>query len=76
MKTSDAIAYAGGSLALAKLLGVTSGAISQWGPTVPDPKQLLLERISIGALKAEPGCLERVIGYDKMIAKTGKTTSA
>ena len=63
MKTSEAIKYAGGSLKLAQLLELTSGAISQWGDFPPDNRQLQLERISLGAIKAEPGCMDRVLGF-------------
>lgn len=36
MKTSKAIEFAGGSSALASLLGITPGAVSQWGEDLPD----------------------------------------
>jgi len=61
MKTQDAIKHAGGSLKLAQLLCLTSGAISQWGEYPPDSRQLQLERIT--PLKAEPGCLDRLLGF-------------
>jgi len=35
METKKAIAKAGGRSALAKLLGISSQAISQWGDNVP-----------------------------------------
>lgn len=35
MKTQQAIQLAGSSKALAELLGITGGAISQWGDEVP-----------------------------------------
>ena len=63
MKTQDAITHAGGSLKLAQLLKLTSGAISQWGDYPPENRQLQLERITLGALKAEPGCMDRVLGF-------------
>ena len=66
MKTTEAIEYAGSAIALARMIGVTSGAISQWGETVPDAKQLLLQRLTNGALVAASGCLDRVIGIDKL----------
>lgn len=68
MKTIEAIKYAGGSLKLAHLLGLTSGAISQWGEFPPENRQLQLERISLGAVKAEPGCMDRVLGFEKKAA--------
>lgn len=35
MKTKQAIQMAGGPGALARLLGITPGAVSQWGDEVP-----------------------------------------
>jgi len=68
MKTQDAITHAGGSLKLSRLLGLSSGAISQWGDFPPDNRQLQLERITLGALKAEPGCMDRVLGFKDKVA--------
>jgi hypothetical protein len=36
MNTQKAIELAGGSSALANLLGITPGAVSQWGNELPD----------------------------------------
>lgn len=38
MKTTDAINLAGSASALAELLGITGGAISQWGDEVPEAR--------------------------------------
>ncbi|WP_176928751.1 Cro/CI family transcriptional regulator [Variovorax sp. YR634] len=38
MKTSLAIKLAGTAAALAHLLGITPGAVSQWGEDVPDQR--------------------------------------
>lgn len=38
MKTEDAIKLAGSATALAELLGITGGAISQWGDEVPEAR--------------------------------------
>lgn len=62
MRTQDAISYFTTAAALAERLGVTASAISQWGEHPPDARQLLLERITEGKLKAEPGCMDRVLG--------------
>ena len=62
MQTQAAISYAKNAAGLAELLGVTASAISQWGNFPPDARQLQLERVTKGALKAEPGCLDRVLG--------------
>ncbi len=38
MKTQKAIELAGNSTMLAALLGITPGAISQWGENIPDKR--------------------------------------
>ncbi|WP_354398281.1 Cro/CI family transcriptional regulator [Variovorax sp. OAS795] len=62
MRTKEAIHHAGSAVALAARLNITPGAISQWGEYPPDARQLQLERVTLGALKAELGCLDRVLG--------------
>jgi predicted transcriptional regulator len=68
MKTEEAIKYAGSVTELASLLGITAGAVSQWGDYPPDGRQLQLEQLSKktrNKLKAEPGCLERLLNPPK-----------
>lgn len=62
MKTQQAIDHYGSATALADALSVTLPAISQWGEFPPDKRQLQIERLTDGALKAEPGCAERLLG--------------
>jgi DNA-binding transcriptional regulator YdaS (Cro superfamily) len=45
MKTQDAIKHAGSSANLAKLLGITPGAVSQWGEQIPDARIWQLKAI-------------------------------
>jgi DNA-binding transcriptional regulator YdaS (Cro superfamily) len=67
MKTQDAIKYAGTAVKLADMLDIgSSGAISQWGEYPPENRQLQIERVTLGALKAEPGCLDRVLGFKQV----------
>jgi DNA-binding transcriptional regulator YdaS (Cro superfamily) len=66
MKLADAVKHAGSASALAELLGITPSAICQWGDVIPDNRQLQLERITLGALRADPGCMDRVLGMDKL----------
>lgn len=68
MRTQDAIHYAKNAKSLAELIGVTASAISQWGEYPPDARQLQIERVTVGALKAEPGCLDRVLGLEAKAA--------
>jgi hypothetical protein len=65
MKTEDAIKFAGSEAALADLLGITAPAIYQWGEFPPDNRQLQLQKLTRSKLKAEPGCMERLLGMDK-----------
>jgi hypothetical protein len=60
MKTKEAVDHFKGTGLLAEALGLTPAAVSQWGEYPPDMRQLQIARIS--PLKAEPGCLDRVIG--------------
>lgn len=58
MLTKDAIAHFNDSQAeLARALGIKPQSISDWGDTVPKLRQLQLERITGGALKAAPEIL-------------------
>lgn len=65
MKTDKAIEHAGSPKALADLLGITPSAISQWGDEVPPGRQIQLERLTGGKLKADPDCLQRLIDPKK-----------
>ena len=57
MNKADAIAWAGGTQALlAEKLGITQGSVSLWGEPIPPLRQLQIERLSGGALKAGPEC--------------------
>ena len=64
MKKQAAIDHAGSTGALAALLGIKSAAVSQWDEYPPDMRQLQIERLTSGALKAEPGCYARVVGLE------------
>lgn len=55
MLTSDALAYFDGSQAeLARALGIKPPSVADWGPTVPPLRQIQLERLTGGKLKASP----------------------
>jgi hypothetical protein len=54
MRTKTAIDHFGGKPSeLAKALGISPSAVSQWGDVVPELRQLQLEKITNGALTAE-----------------------
>jgi hypothetical protein len=65
MKTEDAIKFAGSKEALADLLGITAPAVYQWGEFPPDNRQLQIQKLTRKKLKAEPGCMERLLGLSK-----------
>ena len=53
MKTKVAINFFKNQQGLADALGITQPSVAGWGDTVPPLRQLQLERITKGALKAE-----------------------
>ena len=65
MKTSEAIHHYGSNVALTAALGLSAGAISQWGEYPPNARQLQIERITLGALKAEQHCMDELLGIAK-----------
>lgn len=55
MTYQDALAYFDNKPSkLAKALGISPAAVSQWRDEIPRLRQLELEKISNGALKADP----------------------
>ena len=62
MKTSDVVQFFGTQCKAAEALGMAQSSIASWGDSPPDARQLLVERVTNGQLKADPGCFERVIG--------------
>jgi hypothetical protein len=56
MKTKDAIEYFGGQTALAKALGIKQASVWRWSAmqTIPHLRQLQLELLTGGKLKADP----------------------
>lgn len=60
MTTSEALKHYGGNVtALAAALGMHQSSFYSWGEYPPGGRQLQLESITDGKLKAEPGCMER-----------------
>jgi DNA-binding transcriptional regulator YdaS (Cro superfamily) len=52
MKTDEAIKHFGSRAALAKALGISVAAISQWGDEPPKMRQFQIHTITNGALQA------------------------
>lgn len=65
MKTKDAIKFAGTQVRLAEMLGTRQSTIASWGEYPPDARQLQIERVTLGALRAESDCLDRVLRIKK-----------
>jgi transcriptional repressor of cell division inhibition gene dicB len=57
MTTEQAILHYGTQTRLASALGIKQGSVSGWGEYPPALRQLQLQRITNGKLKAEPGIL-------------------
>jgi hypothetical protein len=58
MKTSEAIAHYGGNVsALARAAEVDQSTVYSWGEYPPGPRQILLERKTKKALRAEKDCM-------------------
>lgn len=62
MTKDQAIKHFGTQVKLAAAIGCKQHTVSGWGEFPPDTRQLQIERASGGALKAEPGCIGRLIG--------------
>lgn len=58
MTTEEAIQYYKTQTALATALGTKQSTISSWGEYPPKLRQLQLQQITRGRLKAEPGILD------------------
>jgi hypothetical protein len=58
MTKSEAIAFFGGTQeSLARALGIKQWSVAEWGEYPPELRQLQLQILSRGKLKAEPYCL-------------------
>jgi DNA-binding transcriptional regulator YdaS (Cro superfamily) len=56
MKTSDVKAHFGSQYAIASALGIKQPSVAAWGVYPPALRQLQLEAVTDGKLKAEPDC--------------------
>lgn len=54
MKTVDAIKHFGSKQAVADVLGIRQPSVQNWGEYPPPEKQVELQGITHGVLKAEP----------------------
>ena len=56
MTKDQAIAAFGTQVKLAQALGMSQGSVSLWGEHPPELRQLQIEALTQGRLKAEPAC--------------------
>jgi hypothetical protein len=61
MTKDQAVKHFGTQQALAAALGMSQGSVSLWKEYPPAIRQIQLEAITDGALKAEPGCALPVV---------------
>lgn len=56
---------------IARALGCTQPAVYEWfeKDKVPDGRQVQVERLTDGALAADAGCMDRLLGMDKLKAQ-------
>lgn len=56
MKTAEVIAHYGSTYAVAAALGIRQPSVMGWGDHPPALRQLQIESLTGGELKAEPDC--------------------
>lgn len=54
MHKSDVISFYGSGVAVAKVLKISSSAVSQWSLLIPEKQAYRLEKITQGQLKVNP----------------------
>lgn len=59
MTKQEAVALYGSQHALAKKLGLAQSSIAEWGEYPPALRQLQIERVTKGKLRAEPDVFEK-----------------
>lgn len=57
MRTADVLAHFTTQKAIAKALGIRQPSVAAWGEYPPGGRQLQLEKLTKGKLKAEPDCM-------------------
>jgi transcriptional repressor of cell division inhibition gene dicB len=58
MDTKSVYEYFGTQTAIARALGVSNPSVCNWGDKPPPLRQLQIERITLGKLRAEPEILD------------------
>jgi len=65
MRTADVLAHFKTQTAVAEALDIAQPSVAAWGEYPPDGRQIQLERLTGRKLKAEPGCMDRLINPPK-----------
>lgn len=65
MRTTDVLEHFKTQKAVARALGIRQPSVALWGEFPPPARQLQIQKLTRGRLKAEPGCMERLLGMDK-----------
>lgn len=73
MRTADVLEYFHTQSAVAKALGITQPSVALWGEYPPDARQLQIEKVTRRRLRAEPGCMQRLLGLQKPPPKSSKS---
>lgn len=55
---------------VARAIGITKSAVSQWGEIIPEAMAYRLERVTDGALKVDPALYEPRIQHAQQEART------
>lgn len=58
MRKEEAIRFYGSQSALARALGIAQASVAGWGEYPPGGRQLQIEKVTKGELKAEPDCMQ------------------
>jgi DNA-binding transcriptional regulator YdaS (Cro superfamily) len=56
MTKTEVLAHFGGAVATAKALGISQPSVSNWSEQLPELRQLEIEQLTGGALRAGPEC--------------------
>lgn len=59
MTKQEAIEFFGSQVSLAKAVGINQSSVAEWGSYPPELRQLQIQRLSGGRLRAEPEVIDK-----------------